>query len=123
MPYVSACGPCVATCHACAPAIYGVGLPGRDNSVTNQRRRQHDDQCQEYVSDIQKAAGFAMQKTQFPLTANPTNENYVPYNTYLEALIEVCTQMVTEKWQGKLKAVSLYTRSHCWRSVIDAQID
>jgi hypothetical protein len=59
----------------------------------------------------------------YPLTENPTDENYVPFNTYTEAVIETCTQMVTEKWQGRLNAVSLFTESHCWRAVIDGLID
>ncbi len=77
----------------------------------------------EYVLDVKKAAETALQMTQFPLTENPTNEVYGPYNIFLDAVIEACTQMVTEKWQGRLNAVNLHTRSHCWTSIIDRQID
>jgi glyoxylase-like metal-dependent hydrolase (beta-lactamase superfamily II) len=77
----------------------------------------------EYVLDVQKAAGVALGMVQYPLTENPTNENYVPFNTYTEAVIETCTQIVTEKWQGRLNAVSIFTESHCWRAVIDGLID
>jgi glyoxylase-like metal-dependent hydrolase (beta-lactamase superfamily II) len=77
----------------------------------------------EYVLDVQKAAGVALGMVQFPLAENPTDEAYGPYNVFLDAVIETCTQMVTEKWHDRLDAVNLHTRSHCWTSIMDWQID
>lgn len=91
--------------------------------VARPGNRQDFDTAREYVLDVQKAAGQVLQMTKYPLETNPTNENYVPYITWMNAAIFACTQIITEKWQGKLNAVSLFTESHCWRAIIDGQID
>jgi len=81
----------------------------------------------EYIIDIQTNAGKALQITQPPLSFtskdNPIAEPYVPLNTLMEAVSEVCAQMTLEKWRHRLKAADLYTKSHCWATAISQFID
>jgi glyoxylase-like metal-dependent hydrolase (beta-lactamase superfamily II) len=95
-----------------------VGRPGT---------RQEFDIAQEYIVDIQKNAGKALQTVKPPLSLtgkdNPTKEPYIPFNTYLNAVSDVCAQITQEKWEYKLKAGNLYTRSHCWTTALNLIID
>lgn len=95
-----------------------VGRPGT---------RQDFETAHQYVIDIQSNAGKALQITQPPLSFtsedNPITEPYSPFNTYLEAVSEVCAQITLQKWGHRLKAANLYTKSHCWTTVLDQIID
>ena len=95
-----------------------VGRPGtrKDFAATYQ-----------YIQDIQSNAKTAIEITAPPLSFtgknNPIKEPYIPFNTYLEALSEICAQITLEKWRYKLKAGNLYTKGHCWTTVLDHLID
>ena len=95
-----------------------VGRPGT---------RQDFKDTHQYIVDIQNNARKAMQITSPPLavsgTENPIKEPYIPFNTYLEAASEVCAQVTLEKWRQRLNAGDLYTKSHCWTTILDLMID
>ena len=95
-----------------------VGRPGTQKDFEN---------THQYIIDIQNNAGKALQITQPPLsftsTDNPITEPYIPFNTYLEAVSEVCSQITLEKWRHQLKAADLYTKGHCWATAINLIID
>jgi len=95
-----------------------VGRPGT---------RQDFETAHEYIIDIQNNTAKALQITQQPLSLtgkdNPTKEPYVPLNTYMEAVSEVCAQITLEKWRNRLKAADLYTKGHCWATAISIFID
>lgn len=95
-----------------------VGRPGT---------RQDFETAHEYVIDIQSNAGKALQITQPPLSFtsqdNPITEPYIPFNTYLEAVSEVCAQITLQEWGHRLKAANLYTKGHCWAAALDLIID
>ena len=95
-----------------------VGRPGT---------RQDFEATHQYIIDIQSNAGKAMQLTNPPLSFtskdNPIQEPYIPFNTYLEAASEVCAQITLEKWRPILKAADLYTKGHCWTTILDLMID
>lgn len=95
-----------------------VGRPGT---------RQEFETADQYIIDIQSNAAKALQITQPPLSFagkdNPTKEPYIPFNTYLEAVSEVCTQITLEKWRHQLNAADLYTKGHCWATALDLIID
>lgn len=89
--------------------------------------RQDFESTHQYVIDIQANARKAMQITNAPLSVtgneNPIKEPYIPFNTYLEAASEVCAQITLEKWRHQLKAGDLYTKGHCWTTILDLTID
>ena len=95
-----------------------VGRPGT---------REEFDIAHQYIVDIKNNASKALQITKPPLsftgTDNPTKEPYIPFNTYLEAVSEICTQITLEKWGHQLKAADLYTKGHCWATAINMIID
>jgi len=95
-----------------------VGRPGT---------RKDFEAAHQYIKDIQSNAGNALQITQPPLsfTGNGSSiqEPYIPFNTYLEAVSEVCAQITLEKWRHQLKAADLYTKGHCWATALSLIID
>lgn len=95
-----------------------VGRPGT---------RQDFDDAHEYIIDIQSNAAKALQITKPPLSFsgenNPIKEPYIPLNTLMEAVSEVCAQMTLEKWGERLNAADLYTKGHCWATAITQFID
>ena len=95
-----------------------VGRPGT--------RRDFED-AYGYIVDVQANAVKAMQITNpalsFTSEDNPIKEPYFLINTYLEAASEVCAQMTLEKWRQQLNAGDLYTKGHCWTTVLDLIID
>ncbi len=95
-----------------------VGRPGT---------RKEFETAHEYITDIQKNTAKALEITQPPLSFagkdNPITEPYIPLNTYMEAVSEVCAQITLQKWGNILKAANLYTKSHCWGTAISMFID
>jgi len=95
-----------------------VGRPGT---------RQDFEVAHRYIIDVQSNAGKALQITQPPLSFtgkdNPIKEPYIPLNTYMEAVSEVCAQITLQKWGNILKAANLYTKSHCWETAMSMFID
>ena len=89
--------------------------------------RQDFEVAHQYIIDIQVNANKALQITNAPLTVtgadNPIKEPYLPFNTYLEAASEVCAQITLEKWRPRLRAADLYTKGHCWTTILDLIID
>jgi len=89
--------------------------------------RQDFEVAHQYITDIQVNANKALQITNAPLTVtgadNPIKEPYLPFNTYLEAASEVCAQITLEKWRSRLRAADLYTKGHCWTTILDLIID
>ncbi len=95
-----------------------VGRPGTRDDFDN---------TYQYITDIQINAKKAIQITNPPLSFtmqnNPIKEVYVPFNTYLEAASELCAQITLQKWRGILNAGDLYTKGHCWTTILDLTID
>ncbi len=95
-----------------------VGRPGT---------RQDFEDAHQYIIDIQSNAGKALQITKPPLSFNGEDnsiqEPYIPFNTYLEAVSEVCAQITLEKWRHQLQAADLYTKGHCWATALSLIID
>ena len=95
-----------------------VGRPGT---------RKEFDTAHEYIIDIQNNTAKALQITQQPIsftsTDNPIKEPYVPLNTFMNAVSEVCAQITLQKWESRLKAANLYTKSHCRATAFSMFID
>ena len=89
--------------------------------------RKDFEDAHQYILDLQTNAGKAMQVTNFPLSVtgkeNPIKEPYIPFNTYLEAASEICAQITLQKWRDQLHAADLYTKGHCWTTILDQMID
>ncbi len=95
-----------------------VGRPGT---------RKEFDTAHEYIVDIQNNTAKAMQIAKPPLSFttgdSPIEEPYVPLNTYVDAVSEVCAQITLQKWRHALKAADLYTKSHCRGTMFSMFID
>jgi len=95
-----------------------VGRPGT---------RKEFDTAHEYIIDVQNNTAKALQITQQPISFtskdNPIKEPYVPLNTFMEAVSEVCAQITLQDWRHRLKAADLYTKSHCRATAFSMFID
>ncbi len=95
-----------------------VGRPGT---------RKDFEAAHQYVIDIQGNAGKALKITNPPLSFtskdSPIKEPYFAFNTYIEAVSEVCAQLTLENWRHRLKAADLYTKGHCWKTILLLMID
>ncbi|MCH8992208.1 MAG: hypothetical protein IIA44_10730 [Acidobacteria bacterium] len=48
---------------------------------------------------------------------------WLVFDTYLNSIADAVTAEVLPKWQGKLAAADVYTRSHAWEVVERLRLD
>lgn len=83
--------------------------------------------AREYVLDVRTSArtvlGVVQPPIPFGLMKNPIENPYHPFAAYLDAASAACTEIVAQKWNGRLKGISSFTQRHCWTSILELIVD
>lgn len=72
---------------------------------------------QEFVSDLEKAAGKANSEVQFGDVAaqvGNTNDTWLLYSKYVDAVDQNCVQTMLPKWESRLAGAEAFMPSHCF---------
>ncbi len=87
--------------------------------------RQDVELQKEYMLDIQANAAFALSTVDFFAVAQETGfeNSWLLFDTYLDEVAQVCTNLTLNEWLGKLGAVDIFTFSHCSVVIESLRID
>ena len=91
-------------------------LGTRDDVVTQQ----------EFVSDLEKAAAKANNEVQFSDIATQvgkTNDAWLLYSKYIDAVNENCVQNMLPKWGSKLGGAESFMPTHCFAMTQAGRVD
>ncbi|MFQ5969183.1 MAG: MBL fold metallo-hydrolase [Nitrososphaerales archaeon] len=79
----------------------------------------------EYIQDIQANAATAFQTVDFFAIAEQTGfeNSWLLFDTYLEAVIQSCTDATVPHWIDRLGGVDVFTDDHCFKIAESLRID
>jgi glyoxylase-like metal-dependent hydrolase (beta-lactamase superfamily II) len=72
---------------------------------------------QEFISDLEKAAAKANSEVQFSDIAKQvgnTNDTWLLYSKYIDAVDENCVQTMLPKWESRLGGAEAFISTHCF---------
>ena len=80
---------------------------------------------QEYIQDVQSAAGKALQEVSFMAIVQDVGfENpYLVFQIYFDTINQQCSDEVVPKWIDRLAGVDLFTYDHCWKISLSERVD
>ncbi len=81
---------------------------------------------QEFISDLEKAAGKANGEVQFSDIATQvgnTNDTWLLYSKYIDAVNENCVQTMLAKWESKLGGAEAFMPTHCFAMTQAGRVD
>jgi glyoxylase-like metal-dependent hydrolase (beta-lactamase superfamily II) len=78
-----------------------------------------------YVLDVRAKAADALMKVDFFAIANETGftNQWLLFDTYLEAVAQHCAENVVPAWSGQLGGVDVNTFSHCFAAMESLRIE
>jgi glyoxylase-like metal-dependent hydrolase (beta-lactamase superfamily II) len=89
--------------------------------------REEFELSRQYVLDLRNSAYAALAITtppvQFFLPNNPIKDPYHAFAAFFDAASAACTEIVNQKWAGRLKGIGSFTQSHCWTAILEANVD
>jgi hypothetical protein len=81
---------------------------------------------QEFVSDLEKAAGKASSEVQFADIAkqvgSPDNP-WLTFSKYIDAVNKNCIQTMLPKWESRLGGVEVFMPTHCFAMTQAGRVD
>jgi glyoxylase-like metal-dependent hydrolase (beta-lactamase superfamily II) len=81
---------------------------------------------QEFISDLEKAADKANGEVQFSDIATQvgnTNDTWLLYSKYIDAVNENCVQTMLAKWESKLGGAEAFMPTHCFAMTQAGRVD
>jgi hypothetical protein len=81
---------------------------------------------QEFVSDLGKAAAKANNEVQFSnivTQVGKTNDVWLLYSKYIDAVNENCVQNMLPKWENRLGGAESFMSTHCFAMTQAGRVD
>lgn len=78
-----------------------------------------------FVNDLKETCQMAFGKVDFMKSAQETgfDDKWKMYNTYFEKVVDVATDEMKQKWEGKLGGLDTYLRDDVWKMCESLSVD